>query len=106
MDTYEKILHKGDKAPVHLKPKSIEGFRIQEGIDYNFDTLQVRYNDKYAGAIVTFIFQDANGHESSYTKTLEKGGAMSWMNRPSENSNFGSIAFKCDKEVIFEFGVN
>ncbi len=105
MEKVETIIRRGERMPVHVKPNEAAGFRVQDGIDYNLDSLQFKYAEKYVGKTITIKYKDANGHETSYGKELEKGGVMSWMNKNAiESPNFGSILFSCSQEIFFEFG--
>lgn len=107
MEKQPKVLRKGERALVHILPNQQEEFVVVNGIDYNSDTLQLKYDEKYANSMIKITYFDANGTKRSYTKTLDRKGFMSWMNNtPVENSNFGFIGFTSIQEVIFDFSFN
>ena len=104
VEKFFKTIRKGDRMPVHLRPDENESFVVAGGIDFNFDTLCIKYNKKYADSILRVIYEDANGSQISYDKLLEDGGSMTWMNEePTENPNFGFIGFSCSQEIFLEF---
>lgn len=106
MEIYKPIRN-NERVLVHIKANKEEKFVVTNGIDYNFDTLNIKYNDKYANSNITITYFDANGSKVSYSKILEMGGVMSWMNEdPVESSNFGFISFSSRKEIFFEFVFN
>lgn len=107
MEKTLKTLRKGERALVHITPNQEEQFAVINGIDYNLDTLQIKYNEKYANSQITVAYFDANGTKISYPVTLDKNGFKSWMNdEPVENPNFGFIGFTSKQEVIFDFSFN
>lgn len=103
MDEILKTIRKNERVSINLKPNIRQFFSVENGIDFNMDTLDLNYSDASTNAVLTIIYSDADGRERIYSKTLEKGG-MSWMNHePEENPNFGAIGFHCSREVFLDF---
>ena len=104
MEEFSIPINKGERRLIHLKPDEPEALPVNNGINFNLDTLQLKYDNKYAGTMVTFNYADADGREVKFSKPLEQGGVMSWINDKSiAHPNFGYIRFISRMEVFFEF---
>lgn len=104
MEMMPTTISKNDNVLVHITPNKEIPFSIKNGINYNMDALELKYDEKYCNSMVTITFSDADGRKNSYSKILESGGYMSWMHSDAEeNPNFGSITFNSSKEVVLDF---
>jgi hypothetical protein len=104
METTITPISKGERKLVHIMQDSDVTFFVNGDINYNLDTLHLKYAEKYAHEMLTITYSDADGHEMSYGKTLMNGGVMNWVNdEPIAHSNFGAISFSSRKELILDF---
>lgn len=104
MENFTIPLNRGERRAIHLAPNKIEVVRVMGGINYNLNTLHLKYDNKYSGTTITVTYSDANGNVIEYARILEFGGIMNWMNEePIEQPNFANIGFSARQEVFFEF---
>lgn len=107
MEKIRNGIAKGDNVAVHVTLGDEIMYPVTNGINYNFDTVYLKYAEKYVGVMLTIIYRDANGHEKKESKALDASRVMSWMNdEPADEPNFGFVGFSCDTEIFFEFTFN